>query len=123
GQMRRERRDQAREGAQRLLAGGLDRRARAPGRVGLQEVQELVQPRDAGVEAEAVDRLGDLLDQLVGGAADLRVRVAGHGGRLAVELLPDAVDEAPGTLDATGGPLDVALGRAVRQREQARRVD
>jgi hypothetical protein len=43
--VRREGRDQAGEGQQRLLAGGQHAGERL-GRVGLQQVQELVQPRE-----------------------------------------------------------------------------
>ncbi len=81
------------------------------------------------VEPEALDGFGDGLDRAVrraaqgeGGRVVRRGRFGGHG-RLGVELGPDAVDQPPGALDPGGGPLHVALGRRVRQDEQAGGVD
>ncbi len=63
-------------------------------------------------------RAAQLLGLRICGVAGERSR-----GRLAVELAPHPVHEAPGAFDAAGGPLHVPLGGRVAHHEQARRVD
>ncbi|MNI09594.1 hypothetical protein D3C73_626710 [compost metagenome] len=83
--------------------------------------QEGVKLGHGRVEAEVLDAFADGLDGLVRLADQVGVdRGVGRGGRIeGGELAPDALDEAGGAFDAAGRPLDVALGRAVRENEQA----
>ena len=62
-------------------------------------------------------------DQGLGGGILCRIGRRRDAGRLVVELGPDLIDEAPGALDAAGGPLHVAVWRRVGHDEQARGVD
>uniref|UniRef100_A0A0N5A6W1 LigA n=1 Tax=Parastrongyloides trichosuri TaxID=131310 RepID=A0A0N5A6W1_PARTI len=87
--------------------------------------QEGVELGHGRVEAEVFDAFADGLDGLVRLADKVGVDL-GAGGRGGVErgvFAPDALDEAGGALDTPRRPLDITLGRAVRQDEQAACVD
>ena len=96
-------------------------------------VRQLADQRHRLVEVEAVELVGDRGDRAVDRALELERRgrragsapacptAASRGARL-VDQPPQPVQIAPGAVDAGLGPLEVALGRAVGQHEQARGV-
>ena len=98
-------------------------------RAGLQRGDELVEPRHAAVEPKSLDCFTHRLDRAVGGsrrrtwAASLSGNGSSSEGGTILKLLPHAIDQPPGALRSSCGPLYVAFRRRVRQDEQADGVD